>query len=271
MRKLPGVLIVLLLVAVALAVVPPEPTQADTTRQVTYCADFDGSTNDIVRAEIPAETIERGDVYCRVIAIDGEFVRNAAEIGDPAVLDQGVIQAVDVYGMSHGGQIQNVFNERVKVCLLGRGTLWYLDATVSPRYLQRLAITREGSYTCGRISGPGTVVLTERDGDGSAPFATGAPARSSSDNDDADGDGIPPVDVVSPASAVPLEDCYVVTRAILNLRAGPGLNYEVLRFVQYDVRLQADARQGNWFHVGYQGTPGWLSGTYLNISRTCGD
>jgi len=70
-----------------------------------------------------------------------------------------VIQAVDVFGLTHGGQPVARFNSSVEVCLQGAGRLLYLDATQSPRPLSLLATTSRGGYTCGVILNAGTVVL----------------------------------------------------------------------------------------------------------------
>lgn len=247
-----------LLVALAMSL-PVGAPRAAAQATIPLCADFDGTTSNVVRADVPYNALTAGSVFCRVIAENGDFVRNAAEVGDAAVLDQGVIQAVDVFGILHTGVAQPDFNARVKVCLLGSGTLWYLDATVSPRYVSRLGATREGGYTCGRIDNAGTVVLTVRDG-GVTATTSGAVTGGGADEDEGDDGG---------GASQPATGCTVTTRAILNLRAEPSMEAEVLLLVPYDIRLIVYAHQGSWVQVNYRGTPGWLHTQFVNASLNC--
>lgn len=140
----------------------PLITAADIARsQAPLCADLTGTTNPIVRADVPVGTVTNGWVYCRVIAQDGEFVemnQGAAALGNPDVLAQGVIHAVDIFGMS-GGLGVAVFNNPVKVCLQGNGRFLFLDATQAPRSVSQLPATSAGGYTCANILNAGTVVL----------------------------------------------------------------------------------------------------------------
>ena len=62
--------------AVVTVVVPPVP----------LCSDFDGSTNVIIRADVPAGTVTNGSVFCRVIAERSQFVQPSSEIGQLDVL-----------------------------------------------------------------------------------------------------------------------------------------------------------------------------------------
>lgn len=129
--------------------------------QAPLCADLTGTTNPIVRADVPVGTVTNGWVYCRVIAQDGEFVemnQGAAALGNLAVLAQGVIHAVDIFGMS-GGLGVAAFNNPVNVCLQGSGRFLFLDATQAPRTVSQLPATSAGGYTCANIPNAGTVVL----------------------------------------------------------------------------------------------------------------
>lgn len=146
---------------------PGEPaapiiTAEDVLRsQAAYCADLTGATNPIVRADIPSGTVTNGGVYCRVIAENGAFVamhNGAAAIGNADVLAQGVIHAVDVFGMAGGGGFV-AFNNPIEVCLQGSGRFLFLDAATSPRALSQLPAVGEGGYTCASVPGAGTVVL----------------------------------------------------------------------------------------------------------------
>lgn len=140
----------------------PIITAEDVKRsQAPLCADLTGTTNPIVRADVPVGTVTNGWVYCRVIAQDGEFVgmnQGAAALGNLDVLAQGVIHAVDIFGMS-GGLGVAAFNNPVEVCLQGSGRFLFLDATQAPRTASQLPASSAGGYTCASIPNAGTVVL----------------------------------------------------------------------------------------------------------------
>jgi tartrate-resistant acid phosphatase type 5 len=135
------------------------PSGSPAAASAPLCADLGGATNPVIRAEVPDGTVTDGSVFCRVIAQNGTFVQDPAEIGNMDVLNQGVIQAVDVFGMTHSGAGMARFNSSVRVCLQGSGRLLYLDATTQPRALSELPATSEGGYTCAAILNAGTVVL----------------------------------------------------------------------------------------------------------------
>ncbi|MEB2288531.1 MAG: hypothetical protein OZ934_10500 [Anaerolineae bacterium] len=146
---------------------PGEPalpiiTAEDVLRsQAAYCANLTGETNPIVRADIPSGTVTNGGVYCRVIAENGAFVamhNGAAAIGNADVLAQGVIHAVDVFGMA-GGTGFVAFNNPIEVCLQGSGRFLFLNAATSPRALSQLPAYSQDGYTCASVPGAGTVVL----------------------------------------------------------------------------------------------------------------
>lgn len=95
------------------------------------------------------------DIQCRVLAEHGDYVRPAAEIGVQAVLDLGVIHAVELFSPS-GATI-----ERLDVCLRGIGNIMYLDAADQPREPKSLQRTIRSGYTCAHLPGPGTIILIE--------------------------------------------------------------------------------------------------------------
>ncbi len=57
--------------------------------------------------------------------------------------------------------------------------------------------------------------------------------------------------------------CQLTAVYLLNLRAGPGLDYDVLAEVPYQTRLIASAKSGDWFKVDYEGLAGWVSREYV--------
>lgn len=135
------------------------PTAEDHARaQAPLCADLDGSADPIVRADVPAGTVTAGNVYCRVLARNGDYVTSPAEVGNAAVVAMRVQQAVDVFGMA-GATPVSAWNNPVEVCLQGTGSFYFLDALTAPRALSQLIAWTWGDYTCASVPHAGTVVL----------------------------------------------------------------------------------------------------------------
>jgi hypothetical protein len=128
----------------------PVPTAAPTPPPAPLLSDLDGSTNTGVRARVPEGSY---GVYGRVLAMDGGFEVDAAQIGIPDVLARGVQAAVDVFS-PNGGSAAGT-----QVCLRGAGIVLFMDAATSPRQVSQLASTSEAEMTCATLPGTGTVVL----------------------------------------------------------------------------------------------------------------
>jgi hypothetical protein len=124
------------------------------TIAVPMCGDLNGSTSPVVRAGFATS-----GVFCRVLAENGSFTsaQAGAQIGVKAVLDRGVVQAVDIFVPSDMWSLP--FSAAPKVCLQGTGAFVYLNGAQTPRTPQDLVTTVEDGYTCAFISNPGTVVL----------------------------------------------------------------------------------------------------------------
>src|SRR5690606_30695543 len=140
---------------------PPPPP-------VPLCADFNGTTNEVVRADTSGGSVPNGNIYCRVLAANGEFRDNTrgGQIGNERVLNLGVIHAVDVFGLLSDGISEVDFEGSVLVCLQGSGSIVYLDARQAPRLPVILTgATSNSGYTCASISNAGTLVLIESSGD----------------------------------------------------------------------------------------------------------
>lgn len=100
-----------------------------------------------------------GNSYSRVIAVNGNFVRSPGEIGIAGLIDRGVQQAVDVFGMLPGGTSVVPFNSPVRVCLQGEGDVIFLSAADQPRVPTQLTSVIENGYSCADVPNSGTVVL----------------------------------------------------------------------------------------------------------------
>ncbi len=141
--------------------VPPTPTvpmltAMPTAQPLPLCALFGGGTNPIVRAN--ANPYQ----FCRILVENSQYVQIGAEIGDVNLINLGVIQAVDIFEFTSGGQQVIHFSQPLTVCLQGVGFMYYRDATGQPRTTALLSSWQEGNYTCATISNAGTVVLTGR-------------------------------------------------------------------------------------------------------------
>jgi hypothetical protein len=215
------------------------------------CADIDGTTTAIIRAEVPTGTVTGGDVYCRVITQNGQFIQIPAEIGIQAVIDLGVLHAVDVFGLLPDNESQPDFNNSVQVCLQGSGHLVYLNALHAPRFAVVLTgATSSGGYTCANIPDAGTVILTINDG--------GLPRAPSASGQGGGG----------PFSL--LGGCTIVTQRRVNLRSGPALDMPILTIVPEGTTLAATGRSGRWFRTNFNGLEGWVRAGYVAGFGVCG-
>ena len=204
---------------------------------VPLCADLNGTTNAIVRANPPAGVY---GVHCRIIAESTRFIRSAAEVGVQSVLDRGVIHAVDVFSPS------NANAGGTNICLQGTGELIFLDASAAPRTAQSLPASTQGGYTCATLPGVGTVVLVN----GAAAPAALAP--------------------VVATTSTPLSGCTVTTTHAVRLRAEPNASSAVLTTLPYDTSYQAVERIPGWMRLIWSNTQGWVSDDYINTTGTCG-
>ena len=84
--------------------------------------------------------------------------------------------------------------------------------------------------------------------------------------------------VTEAASITPifnLTACRVETNYVMNLRAGPGTEFDIIRQVPWQARMDATLREGDWFSVaywnGYEFAYGWLLGSnnYLKLLGNC--
>ena len=75
---------------------------------------------------------------------------DAAGVGDQAVVNMGVINAVDVWAYVEQG---------VEVCFAQAGRIVFLDAATSPRSQAHVESYASGGQTCAYLQRPGSVVL----------------------------------------------------------------------------------------------------------------
>lgn len=187
-----------------------------------------------------------GSVFCRIIVQDDQVITSLAEIGIQSVIDLGVVQAVDLFGLLPDGSPVVPFVAPMRVCLRGTGDAIYLTAATSARTPVYLPVLSDSpaNYACANIPESGTVVLV-RTRTGAAP----APAN---------------------PSGAALTGCAVTTTNPLNLRSAPDTNSSVLAIIPYSTRLTAHERLAGWYRVSYGGQLGYVSAEFVTPSGSCG-
>lgn len=112
-----------------------------------------------LRAENLDDAVSNGTVYCRELARNGEFLFNPGAIGRQSVVERGVQQAYDVFGMTDAGVAVQRFEHPILVCLEGRGDLLFLPVFVAPRPVQEPQSFTSDTFTCARVGSPGILAL----------------------------------------------------------------------------------------------------------------
>ncbi len=155
----------------------------------------------------------------------------ALGVGNQAIIDQGLLDAIDMWGYIPPG---------TEVCFAQFGRLVLLDAAYSPRREMPLAAYQRDGMTCATIDRAGTVVL----------LRSAAPLPASQD------------------LAPPLQNCMVYLQYALNFRAAPNGN--IMSILPAFIWLTAlDYREG-WFKVDYHGQQGWINADYVEARGDCG-
>ncbi|MFZ4816706.1 MAG: SH3 domain-containing protein, partial [Phototrophicaceae bacterium] len=206
--------------------------------------EFNNTPNSVVRGNVPGGAVVNGDVFVRLVAVNGVLRVRSEQLGDPFLINSDLIHGAEIFGLTFTGLPIQPFSAQVKICLQGSGTFYYRDATGSPRTTAELQTFNENGFTCSNVPNSGLAVLVS---DGS------------------------PTDLVpnAPEARVELAACSVTTRAIMNLRTTPDGNGAILRLIPFDVTLTAFARQGLWYEVDYNGQRGWLSSGFLTPEEGC--
>ena len=120
------------------------------------CATLDNDNLHVARLD---EAVTRGAVFCREIAHDGSYRINPGVIGSQSVIERGVQQAYDIFGMTVEGVAVQQFNDPITVCLKGRGALVFLPAFASPRPTQSPQSYPSGDFTCASLGSSGIIAL----------------------------------------------------------------------------------------------------------------
>lgn len=186
-------------------------------------------------------------------------------IGMSGRFEDAIILAVDILKASP----DNV----VGVCLKGEGGILYSRGSMVPRmaFWAWYYRTSDG-FTCTNVSEPGVVVLVSIASPlapGQAPDGSVTVTTSDTTAATTTTDGAPAVATPSAGALVTLENCTVVTRAILNFRDAPSINSNVKDLIPYRSILKAIAKQGTWYNVIFGSDNGWVAASLVNTRGAC--
>ena len=142
---------------------------------------------------------------------------------------------------------------------LARTSAWYRVAYagqvgwVSAEYL-------DASEDCASISDSVTIVLP--------PPATTEEAQTQELESESQAEDAPAVAPGRMGSA--LTNCRLRTGDIINLRSGPGLDYDIILEIPFLTDLTAIDRSWDWFQVEYEGETGWVNIEVVFRNGDCG-
>jgi CSLREA domain-containing protein len=228
---------------------PPPSSQPPTGSRVFFCDDLERESSGAMTAYGSIGNVVfngiYGNVFCRIIVQDDQLITNFAEIGVQAVIDMGVVQAVDLFGLLPDGSPIVPFISPMRVCLRGHGDAIFLSAAGAGRTAQFLPILADSptNYACALIPVSGTVVLVRQTGN--SP-------------------------VMNPVGNS-LTDCALTTTNPVNLRSEPQVNgTNVLAVIPYAIRLQALERLPGWYKVIYGTQQGYVNDRFVTAVGSCG-
>ncbi len=254
--------VLLLLSSVPVSVVTAGPLIVPTYDPRPLCADRTGATTAIVRYDIPSGTVSSGGIYCRPLVQSGKYLVSSGQIGSQAAIDLGINQAVDVYAILFGGGTVTAFNNPFKICLLGTGYIYFLDANQSPRTLQQLTGESDGTYTCASMSTAGIVMLTNSGG--AAPAAAAQPEITGTP-----GTPVPGV-TGTPATIGAVGNCTLTISKIVRLRAEANTTSKILTRLAYNTVWTVTGRVPGWYQIVWTDTQGWVSDQFVRATGQCG-
>ncbi len=176
---------------------------------------------------------------------------DAVGIGDPAVANLGVLNAVDVWAYVEQG---------VEVCFVQAGRIVFLDASTSPRSQAHVESYTSGGQTCAFLQRPGSVVLVsgQTTAERTAPTTTTAVMA--------------PVETTTAMTTVTqpaVDGCPIRTTGTLRLRETPSLSAETLGYVLRGTNLGYIDRTAFWFKVRHYGLTGWIGWKHVEVLGAC--
>jgi|GEM_PF-2539243 hypothetical protein len=233
----------------------------------SLCLGFAG----VVSAQQPGASCKDSGVVATSLNADCK-IDTGVGVGLSRNQEANIIVAADIFGNRFSA------DDPAGVCLKGTGALFVSKASSSPRaaFFAWYYTTPEG-FTCTNLSEPATVILVQ----GSSPFAPGQSPSVSPTSDAADGTSATTTSTTttttttttSPAAGAGgqfvLNNCTVVTRAILNFRDAPSISSNVIDLIPYRTILKAINRNDAWFNVIFGDRNGWVAASLVNTRGKC--
>ena len=190
-----------------------------------------------------------GNTYCTVLTLNGEFRRSPAEIGNAFILEQGVVQALDVYGLLPDGVSVVPFLTPVQICFTGSGSMYFLSSFGGspPPVLLPLLPNSSAGYSCVSVPNAGKIILV------------GMPSL------------LPPPQAQVTSTMLAQGACQVTTTFAVRLRATPDASSSanVMTTLPFDITLVATEYVPGWYRVIYLDGQGWVSEEYLSTAGAC--
>ncbi|MFN8531417.1 MAG: SH3 domain-containing protein [Anaerolineae bacterium] len=210
------------------ATFPPPPI-------VPLCFDYNYIETSPIRAAMPDAI--RFTVRCRPIVADRNYVNATVEeplgpgaIGIQAVLDLGVLQAVDVFSPEGAASFDGV-----AVCLRGSGTMLLLYGTPRTAHIvPTFAVSVFPGYACASIPFPGTLVLVNGTVNGQGP----TPIPDATSTPQAPG-----------MILATIPECTPITNGITYLRAQPSAVSQPVAVLAAQSPVEVITLIGEWYQV----------------------
>ncbi len=222
---------------------------ASAPAEVFQCENLEGKTDGAMTASGGSGDVQvngvYGNVFCRVIVKNSAVITKLAEIGVRSVIDQGVVQAVDLFGLLPDGSPVVPLIYPIRVCLRGQGSVVLLSAADVARMpsWQPADPNSPSGYTCASIPVSGTVVLV-------GVFSSSTPS--------------------APSALQSANVCEATTTAMVHLRQEASTDSAVLADLPYQITLSVTAQVPGWYQVIYLNMQGWVSADFVTTSSNCG-
>ncbi len=177
----------------------------------------------------------------------------AAGVGRADVIEQGILDAVDIWSNVTPG-VEVCFNQPP-------GRVVFLDAAYAPRKLFDLPAYQRDGMTCTTIDSAGTVVLLR----GESP----PPQQPQSQPEQSASDAPLSTAVPSEPYSQMLSGCEVRPWADVKFRQSPP-GGEVISVTAIRKWLPASEKRYGYFKVRLWGREGWISGRFVYTRGDCG-
>jgi len=60
-------------------------------------------------------------------------------------------------------------------------------------------------------------------------------------------------------------DTGVIKGSVVNIRSGPGTNYQIVGTVYQGTQVTVSQQQGDWYKITIGNTTGWVNGSYITV------